>query len=368
MTLSGAYAYIPTMLATIADIKYAPANVPESSVVYPFATVLPNNGTFKGEQNKVYKGLHEMVVTVHFNRSNLPQAYAQIPGLIEGVAEKLRIDPTLGGTVQTVISSEGSPVRYNVRYVEYADIPTLALEFFITVKIYQHEIGLPSLTSPAIYWSAHEDDAKVWQDSAGTLAADEDGDLAQLVEPVFGSVDATQATSGFRPVVRPTAINSHRGLSFNGLNRYLIGTGISAPGTSHTIYAVYQSNILTGSRYQLASSTPPFGVFSGANVGYLDGSGTNIAADVLPAQILCWRFEGGVGATVYRNGTSLGTGVWSGRAIGGTVTIGVRYDLNSGTYMDMTWGALAVYDAAHSASERTQMFAHLGQKWGITVA
>lgn len=137
MSLSSAVAYIPTMLATIADIKHAPANPPETSGEYPFATVLPSNGTFKGETNNIYKGLHELVVTVYFDRNNLPQAYSQIPGMIESLADKLRLDPTLNGTVQTIISTEGSPVRYNVRFVEYGDIPTLALEFFMTVKVYE---------------------------------------------------------------------------------------------------------------------------------------------------------------------------------------------------------------------------------------
>jgi hypothetical protein len=67
---------------------------------------------------------------VHFNRSNIKIAYQQIDTFIPDFIQRLGGDPTLGGSVSTIIF----PVPFVVVTAEWGSIQTQMVQFTIPVK------------------------------------------------------------------------------------------------------------------------------------------------------------------------------------------------------------------------------------------
>jgi hypothetical protein len=88
-----------------------------------------------------------------------------------------------------------------------------------------------------------------------------------------------------------------------------------------------------------------------------------VAAATTTAQILTYIFDGTTG-TIYRNGTSLGSGAYTPTAVGGTVLLGCNYTGSTGCFNGLL-SEVVIYEGALSATQRQSVEAYLNGKYGI---
>jgi hypothetical protein len=109
MSLAGAIADIQTKALTITGIKAAPTNPPESINQLPFSvcyarSLADTELATAGWTNAIFT----IVCELHCSRQVLPKAVAQSTPLAEALLSKIVADPTLSGTVQTVVKLRGT--------------------------------------------------------------------------------------------------------------------------------------------------------------------------------------------------------------------------------------------------------------------
>jgi len=136
MSLSGAVTQLQTLALTISGIKDAPVNPPESINVFPFVVAYPARGTFTGEGSGTIRGLHTIYTEVHYARTLLGAAVNSATAMVETYADKILANPTLAGTVDTILmSADGQPFTYEFGRLEWGGLETIGIRFAITVKI-----------------------------------------------------------------------------------------------------------------------------------------------------------------------------------------------------------------------------------------
>lgn len=229
------------------------------------------------------------------------------------------------------------------------------------------------LTSPVAAVDFHESGSSLFQDSAGTTPATANNDPIGRAAQIsgFSATPAIQATTAAKPTLKTGAngINNHNAASFDGGDN-LDWTGISAASGAKTIYVVANPNtVATSQQFFFDAETGRFLIAHlGATVGkvaWYDGSYKEPGNATTGNQILCFALGGGTG-TIYRNNVQIGTGlVYVDKAIGGGVRIGSSY-LGSAQFYTGLYGAIYIYNALHSASERAAMHAYLSARWGIS--
>jgi len=230
-----------------------------------------------------------------------------------------------------------------------------------------------SLPSPIAAIDFHEGGSTLNQASNGAGSAavannDPIGYAAQISG--FSATPAIQATSAAKPTLKVGAngINDHNAASFDGGDN-LVWTGITASSGAKTIYLVVDPTSAAGSVSYFLDSlvgrllVAHFG--SVANqVAYYDGMWRDIANATANAQILTFALGSGTG-TIYRNDVSIGSADYVNKAIGDETAIGSSYN-GSGAYYNGLYGAIYLYNALHTADERTAMYAYLSSRWGIS--
>lgn len=135
MSLQTAITRISAILGDISGIKSAPEQPPESSSAFPFGIVYPDSGQIEAEYSFTSKAIHNLAIEVHFNRSNLPQAVKEMVPVITLIKQALIEDPTLAGTVDTIVATSENRIEYTVINADYAGVQTLVLRFVVTVKV-----------------------------------------------------------------------------------------------------------------------------------------------------------------------------------------------------------------------------------------
>lgn len=135
MTLETAIPYIIARMDEITEVKKAPANPTEGGTSYPYVLVYPANGRAVGEPYLKFKEVHNIFVDFVINRSNLYHAYSLITPLLIGALAKFAVDPTLGDTVNTIISDENQPIVYTLLYTELGGTPVIVLRITLPIKI-----------------------------------------------------------------------------------------------------------------------------------------------------------------------------------------------------------------------------------------
>jgi len=129
VVFADAIAQIQSMVKSLALIKEAPSEPPESANQFPFTIAYPGRGTFQFETYGWGTGLNEIVLEVHFARTNLPKAIRQAIPFHEQFLDLLIADPTLSGTVTTV-----NQVDYEFGQLEYASVQTIGWLYTLRLK------------------------------------------------------------------------------------------------------------------------------------------------------------------------------------------------------------------------------------------
>jgi hypothetical protein len=183
---------------------------------------------------------------------------------------------------------------------------------------------------------------------------------------------AHQVTPANRPVYRTGAsgINGRPAVEFTAASGHYLRLHPSlATGDKAVFFVLRPTRAATSLSYLFDSPTGRFilaQVINGGgftNLGfYTSGSWKTIAAGTTAAQLLSFVFEGVTG-TVYRNGTSIGSGTPGNTAISGTSILGGAIS-PSGAY-DGLISEFLIYDGTLSAADRTAIEAYLNAKYGL---
>lgn len=111
-------------------IKRAPKYPVEDASALPFSVAHLTDGTASADNAATCRLLTTIAVDFHFSRINLANAYKQIDALAYEYSKRLAGNPTLGGTVDTIVF----PVSYSVAAAEWDKITTIMLRFTIPIK------------------------------------------------------------------------------------------------------------------------------------------------------------------------------------------------------------------------------------------
>ena len=106
--LAAAVTNLQTLILTIAsDINAAPDAPPESINQFPFSLVYIKEFRTLGGSYGWDEIVDTIVIEIHLTRQNLPGAYAAALPYRTEILEKLIADPTLGGTIDTMVDFRG---------------------------------------------------------------------------------------------------------------------------------------------------------------------------------------------------------------------------------------------------------------------
>lgn len=122
---------------TSVSIKSAPDYAIENADPCPFSVAWVGSGTFRATNATQMHNFPAINVEFHFSRINLKQTYQQINAVVYEFSSRLAADPTLNGTVMTIVFGQDAEIAYTVRPMEWGKVTTQMLMFTVPVKILQ---------------------------------------------------------------------------------------------------------------------------------------------------------------------------------------------------------------------------------------
>jgi hypothetical protein len=129
-TPQDAIARVQAVALGLSGVKEAPQYAPESINQYPFALSYFQTGETTFEAGWM-KAVYTLSCELHFSRQSLPTAIQKAAPYHNLMLAALQSDPTLNGTVDTIIS----PVAVSFGFLEYNGAATsIGWRFLITVK------------------------------------------------------------------------------------------------------------------------------------------------------------------------------------------------------------------------------------------
>jgi len=111
-------------------IKGAPTYPPEDAAVLPMAVAWIASGNANEINATDLKFIMNVNVDVHINNSILKESYTRVNAIIPDYIKRLGGDPTLNGTVSTIVF----PIDFMVGPADWGTIPTLMIRFNVPIK------------------------------------------------------------------------------------------------------------------------------------------------------------------------------------------------------------------------------------------
>jgi hypothetical protein len=235
----------------------------------------------------------------------------------------------------------------------------------------------PASLSPVLWLAA---DGVLYQDSARTTLATSDGDpVGSWSDKSGANAHAAQATSAKRPLYKTNIINGKPVLRPDGVDDAMAAALASAVSSGAcTIYLVVS---VTATGNGLMSVADVFGGddYSGSNFAISKTSGTEvkITYNVADRNAVTWAAGTPLIVTalmdgspnIYKNGTEGTAGAaFAGAAGKDDIALFARmYSSNYQNYGAHDIAEVLIYGAAHDATQRGNVHAYLGAKYGITV-
>lgn len=248
---------------------------------------------------------------------------------------------------------------------------------------------------PADFFSPSDiSDLKVWYDASDTATIAHSGGAVSQWDDKSGNANhQVQATASLKPTTGTRTLNGLNVLDFT--SDILATSGAVALDTVHTIAVVVVPDTVSG-----GAIITEFSVDTGTNKGSFTaiapsgGSGTigsNFHGGTTPAVLHTDRYWSGISASTaavfltendgthaghkgYLDGTDLGAGTVPSGYNDNTGTVSFTEKLHVGARsggsvpFDGTIAEILIYDKVLSGTERADLTAYLGAKWGITVA
>jgi hypothetical protein len=116
-------------------IKSAPDYPIENADPCPFVATYAGSGEFYAGNGTMLKNFPVLNVEFHFSRVNIKQMQQQINAVAYEFPRRIAGDPTLNGTVETVVMTEERRIPYTVAPFEWANTATQRLLFQLPLKL-----------------------------------------------------------------------------------------------------------------------------------------------------------------------------------------------------------------------------------------
>lgn len=115
--IDNAIARLQNIVAACTDVafKSAPDYPVENIEPFPCSIAYVSGGTFMFTNRTIHHNFPELSLELHFSRTNLKQAYQQIDAIAIELPKRLAHDPTLDGTIDTIVATRDAPITYEVR-------------------------------------------------------------------------------------------------------------------------------------------------------------------------------------------------------------------------------------------------------------
>jgi hypothetical protein len=130
--LTRAMEYIVARAGELQGMRSAAKRPPDKITDYPFATAFPGTGTIGiGNPQGSRRDVHTIILEIHVARKDLPSDIDRVLPFVDLVGDKLQSDPTLGGTVTTIVGD----ISYTFGPLGWFGQETIGWQFQIPVKI-----------------------------------------------------------------------------------------------------------------------------------------------------------------------------------------------------------------------------------------
>ena len=124
------------LACTTVAIKKAPNYPVSDATMLPLAITYFTQGTGEATNYSMTKFLLTVNVDVHFARNSISDAYQKIDAIANEFIQRLAGDPTLGGTVDTIVF----PVSFTVSPTQWDAVATQMISFTVQFKSLQTPI------------------------------------------------------------------------------------------------------------------------------------------------------------------------------------------------------------------------------------
>jgi hypothetical protein len=116
---------------TAEEVRSAPSKPVESANVLPLAITYIAEGTAQANDVTTCQLLYTINTDFHVRRDIMKAAYTQLDNIIPEFCQRLAGDPTLGGTVDTIVF----PISFSVGPAQWDAVVTQMASFSIPIKI-----------------------------------------------------------------------------------------------------------------------------------------------------------------------------------------------------------------------------------------
>ena len=121
---------------TTETVRAAPSYPVDTAAVLPLAIAYIAEGTAQADDVTTARLLLTINVDFHVRRDSMKSAYTQLDNIIPEFLKRLAGDPTLGGTVDTIIF----PVSFTVGPTQWNQVVTQMASFSIPLKFRESPI------------------------------------------------------------------------------------------------------------------------------------------------------------------------------------------------------------------------------------
>lgn len=118
------------LACTTVTVKQAPDYPVSDGSMLPIAIAHLVNGTGQADTADQTRLLLTANVDVHFNRDSMKIAYQKIDAIAVEYLQRLAGDPTLGGTIDTIVF----PVTFDVSPTQWDNVATQMISFTVQFK------------------------------------------------------------------------------------------------------------------------------------------------------------------------------------------------------------------------------------------
>lgn len=226
-------------------------------------------------------------------------------------------------------------------------------------------------------------DMALWFDAGGITGLVDGDPVATWSDDSGNARDLTQSTAARRPIYKTAIVNGHPVVRFDGVDDYLITPQFLHTG-AYSIFAVVKrtsgtSNAAVVDADQFAARQFQFRYSNTTTLQLITfTSAQNPEIDTEPATPTNWNVAAGIArpteAQVYVNGATDGATARSGTNAAHTswFAAGVSGG-GGGGFPSFNWlngdiAEILYYARDLTATERNDLTAHLGNKYGITIA
>ena len=112
---------------------------------FPCSVAYISGGSFVMTNATTHHNFPVLNLELHFSRTNLLQAYTQIDAIASELPKRLAGDPTLDGTITTIVATRDAPITYVVRPYQWSPAGVTPI---VTSQMLMFSIPIKTLQAP----------------------------------------------------------------------------------------------------------------------------------------------------------------------------------------------------------------------------